>query len=92
MFCHDVTATLDDIGAREWKTLFAAQLGWMLDGMDVMLYAFALTTIQKEFGLTSAIGGSARVVHVDHLGVSAARWRGTSRTATAARAYWSGPS
>jgi MFS family permease len=47
-----------DIGAREWKTLFAAQLGWMLDGMDVMLYAFALTTIQKEFGLSSAIAGA----------------------------------
>lgn len=49
---------MSDIGAREWKTLFAAQLGWMLDGMDVMLYAFALTTIQKEFGLTSAMAGA----------------------------------
>ena len=39
------------------RTLFAAQLGWMLDGMDVMLYAFALTTIQQEFGTTSAIAG-----------------------------------
>ncbi len=48
----------NDVGAREWKTLFAAQLGWMLDGMDVMLYAFALTTIQKEFGLSSAIAGA----------------------------------
>jgi MFS family permease len=47
-----------DIGAREWKTLFAAQLGWMLDGMDVMLYAFALTTIQREFGLSSAMAGA----------------------------------
>lgn len=46
------------IGAREWKTLFAAQLGWMLDGMDVMLYAFALTTIQREFGLSSAMAGA----------------------------------
>ena len=32
--------------------------GWMLDGMDVMLYAFALTTIQQEFGLTAAVAGS----------------------------------
>ncbi|MBS1876270.1 MAG: MFS transporter [Acidobacteria bacterium] len=46
------------VGRREWKTLFAAQLGWMLDGMDVMLYAFALTTVQKEFGLSSAAAGS----------------------------------
>jgi MFS family permease len=41
----------------QWQTLFAAQLGWMLDGMDVMLYAFALTTIQHEFGITSASAG-----------------------------------
>ena len=32
-------------------------LGWGLDGMDVMLYAFALTTIQKEFDFTSAQAG-----------------------------------
>jgi MFS family permease len=30
----------------------------MLDGMDVMLYAFALTAIQSEFHLTSARAGS----------------------------------
>jgi MFS family permease len=30
----------------------------MLDGLDVMLYAFALTTIQQEFGLTSAEAGA----------------------------------
>jgi MFS family permease len=51
-------AGLGEIGRREWKTLIAAQLGWMLDGMDVMLYAFALTTIQQEFGLTSAMAGA----------------------------------
>lgn len=43
---------------REWKTLLAAQLGWMLDGMDVMLYAFALTSIQREFYLSSAAAGA----------------------------------
>ena len=42
----------------QWKVLFAAQAGWMLDGMDIMLYAFALTAIQKEFGLTSAAAGA----------------------------------
>ncbi len=30
----------------------------MLDGMDVMLYAFALTAIQREFSLTAAAAGS----------------------------------
>ena len=33
----------------QWRTLMAAQLGWMLDAMDVMLYSFALTTIRDEF-------------------------------------------
>ena len=31
----------------------------MLDGMDVMLYAFALTAIQQEFALSAATAGSA---------------------------------
>lgn len=43
--------------STRWRTLLAAQLGWMLDGMDVMLYAFALTTIQREFALSSASAG-----------------------------------
>ena len=43
--------------APQWKTLFAASAGWALDGMDVMLYAFALTAIQKEFNLSAAAAG-----------------------------------
>jgi len=46
----------------QWKTLVAAQLGWLLDSMDVMLYAFALTTIRTEFGLTSASAGAVASV------------------------------
>jgi MFS family permease len=42
----------------QWKTLVAAQLGWMLDAMDVMFYAFALGAIQKEFELSSAQAGA----------------------------------
>jgi len=42
----------------QWKTLAAAQLGWMLDAMDVMLYAFALTAIRDDFHLTSASAGA----------------------------------
>jgi MFS family permease len=66
----------------EWHTLAAAQLGWMLDGMDVMLYAFALTSIQREFAiasstagllasiplLTAAIGGAAGGMLADRYG------------------------
>jgi len=42
---------------RAWRALFAAQLGWMLDAMDFLLFIFAIPPIQKEFGLTSATMG-----------------------------------
>ena len=35
-----------------------AQFAWALDAMDVMLYAFALTTIRDEFHLSSAQAGA----------------------------------
>ncbi len=43
---------------EQWRVLWAAMLGWALDGMDVMLYAFALTTIQREFHFTGAEAGA----------------------------------
>lgn len=47
------------------RALVAAFLGWMLDGMDVMLYAFALTALQREFGLAPAtLGGVASITLV----------------------------
>ena len=48
---------LHDITPTQWRVLLAAMLGWMLDAMDVMLYAFALTTIRAEFGLSGAQAG-----------------------------------
>lgn len=36
----------------------AAQLGWMLDAMDFLLYSFALTSIRAEFALSSAAAGA----------------------------------
>ena len=47
-----------EITRLQWRTLIAAQLGWMLDAMDVMLYSFALTTIREEFHLSSAAAGA----------------------------------
>lgn len=47
---------------RQWKILTAAIFGWMLDGMDVMLYSFALTRIQHEFGFSSAVAGGVASV------------------------------
>ena len=37
-------------------------LGWMLDALDVMLYSFALLSMQKEFGLTGAQAGTLTTV------------------------------
>ena len=42
----------------QWRVLIAATLGWTLDGMDVMLYAFALPAVQREFGLSSGQAGA----------------------------------
>jgi MFS family permease len=47
-----------DISRVEWKCLLAAWLGWMLDGMDIMLYAFALRPMRAEFGLSGAAAGA----------------------------------
>jgi len=46
-----------EVSRQQWQTLFASSTGWALDGMDVMLYAFALTAIQREFSLSSAAAG-----------------------------------
>jgi MFS family permease len=46
-----------NVGRRAWRALFAAQLGWMLDAMDFLLFTFAILPIQKEFGLSSATMG-----------------------------------
>jgi MFS family permease len=35
-----------------------ADTGWLLDAMDVMLYAFALTAIRTEFSLSAAAAGA----------------------------------
>jgi MFS family permease len=67
---------------KAWRALFAAQLGWMLDAMDFLLFTFALLPIQKEFGLSkqdvtlpilaalvaSAIGGIAFGRIADRIG------------------------
>ncbi|MEW6743110.1 MAG: MFS transporter [Planctomycetota bacterium] len=46
------------ISRQAWRALVAAMCGWMLDAMDVMLYAFALTSIRDEFDLTGATAGA----------------------------------
>jgi MFS family permease len=70
------------VDRKAWRALFAAQLGWMLDAMDFLLFTFALLPIQAEFGLTrqqislpivaalvaSAIGGIAFGRLADRIG------------------------
>ncbi len=46
------------ITKNQWRTLGAAQLGWTLDGMDSMLYAFALSSIRDELKLGDAAAGA----------------------------------
>src|SRR5215472_14770894 len=43
--------------ADQWKTLFAAQSGYLLDATDILLYVFALNTLKHEFGLTNRMAG-----------------------------------
>jgi MFS family permease len=40
------------------RTLLAACLGWMLDSMDVMLYALVLGQVQREMHLSAAMSGA----------------------------------
>lgn len=51
-----------EIRREQWKVLAAAQLGWMLDAMDVLLYSFALTAVRAEFGISSAAAGGLAAV------------------------------
>jgi MFS family permease len=43
---------MQDVPRNAWRALIAAQLGWMLDATDFLLFNFALLFIQKEFGLS----------------------------------------
>jgi MFS family permease len=38
-------AWFTQLNAKEWSTLVATFAGWMLDGMDVMVYSFVLPTL-----------------------------------------------
>src|SRR5438067_5333303 len=50
------------VDRRAWRALFAAQLGWMLDAMDFLLFNFAIIPIQKEFGLSKPMVGALLAV------------------------------
>lgn len=50
------------ISRAQWRVLWAAGLGWALDGLDIMLYAFALNAIRAEFDLTGPQAGALAAV------------------------------
>ncbi|MBI1832468.1 MAG: MFS transporter [Planctomycetes bacterium] len=45
------------ITASQWKTLWAAKLGWMLDAMDFLIYAMALTKLKVYFDFKDDVAG-----------------------------------
>lgn len=49
---------LAEASREQKRALLAASLGWMLDSMDVMLYALVLGPIQREMHLSSAMSGA----------------------------------
>ncbi len=49
---------LAEASTEQKRTLVAASLGWMLDSMDVMLYAFVLGEVQRGMHLSAAASGA----------------------------------
>jgi len=46
-----------EITPTQKRSLLAASMGWMLDSMDIMLYAMVLAHLMKSLGMTTAMGG-----------------------------------
>lgn len=60
---------MQDVDRNAWRALIAAQLGWMLDAMDFLLFIFAVVPIQQEFGLSKAtMGGLTSVALIASAG------------------------
>ncbi len=55
---NGITSWLAEASADQKRTLLAASLGWMLDSMDVMLYALVLGQVQREMHLSAAQSGA----------------------------------
>ncbi|MED1950243.1 MFS transporter [Brevibacillus centrosporus] len=46
-----------EINSKQWKTLVAASTGWMLDAMDVTLYAMIIVYIMADLQMTQTTAG-----------------------------------
>ena len=55
---NQITSWLTEASPEQKRSLVAASLGWMLDSMDVMLYALVLGEVQREMHLSTAMSGA----------------------------------
>ncbi len=55
---NGLTSWLAESAPEQRRALMAASLGWMLDSMDVMIYALVLGEVQREMHLTAAASGA----------------------------------
>ena len=55
---NSLTSWLTESAPEQRRALVAASLGWMLDSMDVMIYALVLGAVQREMHLTAAASGA----------------------------------
>lgn len=46
-----------EINNKQWRALVASSLGWMLDAMDVTLYAMVLVHVMADLHMDKSIGG-----------------------------------
>jgi len=53
-----IASWLTEAPGEQKRTLVAASMGWMLDSMDVMLYALVLGAVQREMHLSAALSGA----------------------------------
>jgi len=49
---------VNEITSDQWKSFIAAFLGWTLDAMDLLLFAFAVGSIGQVFNLSEAWVGA----------------------------------
>jgi MFS family permease len=57
-YLNGIYGWLIEASGDQKRTLLAASLGWMLDSMDVMLYALVLGEVQKSLHLSAALSGA----------------------------------
>ena len=55
---NEIYGWLAEASPEQRRNLLAASLGWMLDSMDVMLYALVLGEVQRELHLSAAMSGA----------------------------------